>query len=54
MANNRELELKVQALTQRLSEVVAEYENKIADLRVVITMAVEDQETVDAEVVDGD
>lgn len=31
-------DLKIQALSERLSEIVTEYENKVADLRVAITI----------------
>lgn len=34
--------LKVIALTQRIAEIVADYENKVADVRADYTLAVED------------
>lgn len=34
--------LKVQALTQRIAEIVAEYENKLADFRVEHTVTAND------------
>ena len=37
MDNTRELELKCQALLQRIGELTQNYENAIADLRVALT-----------------
>ena len=33
-----EKELKIQALTERIAELTAGYENKVADLRVALTL----------------
>lgn len=38
MSNIDKQELKIQALTQRIAELTAEYENKVADLRVAYTV----------------
>jgi len=35
--NTNKLELKVQALLERVSTLTADYENKVADLRVELT-----------------
>lgn len=42
--------MKIQALTERISEVVAEYENKVADLRVAYTIVSQQLEEANAKV----
>lgn len=46
---NEEKDLKIQALTQRLAEIVAEYENKVADLRVAFTVLTSQAEQLQGE-----
>lgn len=49
-------ELKVMALKQRIGELVADYEEKVADLRVVITQqqeAFEAQNALDSDLEDA-
>lgn len=47
MSNIDRNELKVQALTERVAQLTAEYENKIADLRVELTVVTnESQERI--------
>lgn len=42
--NVEELKLKATALLQRVSELTSEYENKIADLRVALTVQNQENE----------
>lgn len=49
MSNIDAKELKSQALTQRVAELTAEYENKIADLRVALTIVSAELEELKAD-----
>lgn len=46
-------ELKVQALLERVSSLTVEYENKVADLRVEVTLLSNQIQATQSEVEDG-
>lgn len=50
MDNTQRLEWKNQALLERVSEIVTQYENKVADLRVEITAQAQDALEARAEI----
>lgn len=47
---NNKLELKTQALLERISNLTAEYENKVADLRVELTLVTQERDSLLQEV----
>lgn len=47
-------DLKIRALTERIGELTADYENKIADLRVMVTHLTMQQQSAGEEVIEGD
>jgi len=46
-----ELELKVQALLEKIGNIVASYENQVADLRVELTLLSKKNEELESEIV---
>lgn len=48
--DNNKLELKTRALLERISTLTAEYENKVADLRVELTLASQERDSLVREV----
>lgn len=54
MDNTQKLELKVQALLERVSSLTSNYENQIADLRVEITTLVQELQRLSEESNNGE
>jgi len=49
--DNQKLELKAQALLERISTLTAEYENKVADLRVELTIISNERDSLKEELI---
>ena len=48
--DNQRLELKNQALLERVSEITTTYENRVADLRVEVTLLTQQKQALEQEV----